>query len=60
MNTRLLAEGVGTAFLLISVVGSGIMGESLAAGNDATALLANAIATGCMLYILITTLGPIS
>ena len=60
MKTRLLAEGVGTAFLLIGVVGSGIMGESLAAGNDATALLANAIATGCMLYILITTLGPIS
>lgn len=46
--------------LLISVVGSGIMGEALAGGNTAIALLANAIATGCMLYVIITTLGPIS
>lgn len=57
---RLFAEGLGTAFLLIGVVGSGIMGENLAGGNVAIALLANAIATGCMLYLLITTLGPIS
>ena len=60
MSARLIAEGLGTAFLLISVVGSGIMGESLAAGNMAIALMANAIATGCMLYVLITTLGPVS
>jgi len=57
---KLAAEGLGTALLLIGVVGSGIMGESLAGGNVALALLANAIATGCMLYIIITTLGPIS
>ena len=57
---KLLAEGLGTAFLLIGVVGSGIMGESLAGGNVAIALLANAIATGCILYAIITTLGPVS
>ncbi|WP_420002782.1 aquaporin [Arenibacterium sp. LLYu02] len=57
---KLLAEGLGTALLLIGVVGSGIMAETLAEGNIALALLANAIATGCMLYALITTLGPIS
>ncbi len=59
MLQKLLAEGVGTAFLLIGVVGSGIMGEMLAGGNLAIALLANAIATGCILYVIITTLGPI-
>lgn len=57
---KLLAEGLGTAFLLISVIGSGIMAETLAQGNVALALLANAIATGCMLFAIITTLGPIS
>lgn len=57
---KLLAEGLGTAFLLIGVVGSGIMGANLAGGNIAIALLANAIATGCILYVIITTLGPIS
>ena len=57
---KLFAEGLGTALLLIGVVGSGIMGEALADGNTAIALLANAIATGCMLYAIITTLGPIS
>ncbi len=57
---KLLAEGIGTAFLLIGVVGSGIMGAALADGNVAIALLANAIATGCTLYFIITTLGPIS
>lgn len=57
---RLLAEGLGTAFLLIGVVGSGIMGANLSGGNIAIALLANAIATGCILYVIITTLGPIS
>ena len=57
---KLFAEGLGTALLLIGVVGSGIMGEALAGGNTAIALLANAIATGCMLYAIITTLGPVS
>ena len=57
---KLGAECIGTAFLLIGVVGSGIMGETLADGNTAIALLANAIATGCILYVIITTLGPIS
>lgn len=60
MIQRLAAEGLGTALLLIGVVGSGIMGESLSGGNVAIALLANAIATGCMLYAIITVLGPIS
>jgi glycerol uptake facilitator-like aquaporin len=57
---RLTAEALGTAFLLAAVVGSGIMGERLAEGNNAIALLANSLATGCALYVLITTLGPIS
>jgi glycerol uptake facilitator-like aquaporin len=60
MIRKLAAEGLGTALLLIGVVGSGIMGQTLAQGNDAIALLANAIATGCMLYVIITVLGPIS
>lgn len=60
MIRQFCAEFIGTAFLLIGVVGSGIMGEALAGGNTAIALLANAIATGCILYVLITTLGPIS
>ena len=57
---RSAAELVGSAGLLMVVIGSGIMGESLSAGNDAVALLANALATGCGLYVLILTLGPIS
>jgi glycerol uptake facilitator-like aquaporin len=57
---RLLAESLGTAFLLATVVGSGIMAERLAAGNVALALLANAIPTGAMLVVLITMFGPIS
>lgn len=57
---KLAAETLGTAFLLVGVVGSGIMGETLSGGNTAIALLANAIATGCTLYVIITTLGPIS
>lgn len=60
MSRAIAAEALGTALLLIAVVGSGIMGESLAGGNVALALLANAIATGCMLYVIITVLGPIS
>lgn len=59
-RNRLFAEFIGTAFLLIGVVGSGIMGETLSDGNTAIALLANAIATGCILYVIITTLGPVS
>src|SRR4051794_6374149 len=57
---RLAAELVGTSLLLAAVVGSGIMGERLAAGNVAIALLANAIATGAALVALTLTFGPIS
>jgi glycerol uptake facilitator-like aquaporin len=57
---RLTAEAVGTALLLAVVVGSGVMGQKLAAGNDAVALLANTIATGAGLFTLITIFGPIS
>jgi len=57
---RLVAEGLGTTLLLATVVGSGIMGERLAGGNVAIALLANALATGASLSALILTLGPIS
>jgi len=57
---RALAEGIGTALLLAVVVGSGIMGERLAAGNTAVALLANALATGAGLVALILTFGPVS
>lgn len=60
MQHKLWAEGLGTALLLVGVVGSGIMGEALAGGSVAIALLANAIATGCMLYVIITVLGPLS
>jgi len=61
MNLRpVLAEALGTALLLAAVVGSGIMGERLAGGNVAIALLANAIATGAALFALITMFGPIS
>jgi glycerol uptake facilitator-like aquaporin len=55
-----VAEAVGTAFLLMAIVGSGIMGERLAAGNLAIVLLANSIATGGALLCLIAALGPIS
>jgi glycerol uptake facilitator-like aquaporin len=60
LSRRALAEAVATAFLLAIVVGSGIMGERLAAGNTAVALLANALATGCGLAALIVTFGPLS
>jgi glycerol uptake facilitator-like aquaporin len=60
LQARTLAEFLGTAFLLAAVVGSGIMGEQLAGGNVAIALLANTLATGAMLTVLILTLGPIS
>lgn len=54
------SEYLGTALLLMVVTGSGIMGEQLSPGNAAVALLANSIATGCGLYVLITLLAPIS
>src|SRR6202011_2301680 len=57
---RLAAEGVGTAMLLAAVVGSGIMGERLAGGNVALALLANTIATAAALAALILAFRPIS
>jgi len=57
---RAVAEAIGTAFLLAAVVGSGIMGDRLASGNVAIALLANTIATGAALVTLILTFGPIS
>ena len=60
LGRRLAAELVGSVFLLAAVVGSGIMAERLAGGNVALALLANAVATGAMLYVLIVQLGPIS
>jgi glycerol uptake facilitator-like aquaporin len=60
LGRRLAAEALGTAFLLMAVVGSGIMAERLAAGNVAIALLANAIATAVTLTVLILTFGPIS
>jgi len=55
-----ISEFIGTALLLAIVAGSGIMGETLGAGNAAVALLGNSIATGAGLYVLITLLGPIS
>jgi glycerol uptake facilitator-like aquaporin len=60
LSRRVTAEGIGTAFLLAAVVGSGIMGERLANGNVAIALLANTMATGAALVALILTFGPIS
>jgi len=57
---RLASEALGTGILLATVVGSGIMGEKLAAGNTAIALLGNTLPTGAILVVLITVLGPIS
>lgn len=57
---RTAGEALGTAFLLAAVVGSGIMGDRLAAGNVAVALLANTAATGAALFCLISTFGPLS
>ena len=59
-SRKLLAEGLGTALLLAIVIGSGIMGETLAGGNTAIALLGNTLATGAGLVVLITIFGPIS
>ncbi len=60
LSRRLAAEGFGTTLLLTVVIGSGIMGERLAGGNVAIALLANTLATGAGLVVLITIFGPIS
>ncbi len=57
---KLAAEFVGTLLLLATVVGSGIMGETLAGGNDAIALLGNTVATGAILVVIITIFGPLS
>jgi glycerol uptake facilitator-like aquaporin len=60
LSRRLAAEALGTALLVTAVVGSGIMGQRLAGGNDAIALLANTLATGAALITLILVLGPVS
>ena len=60
LTRRVASEALGTAALLVAVVGSGIMGERLASGNVAIALLANAIATGAALAVLILSFGGIS
>ena len=60
LSRKLVAEALGTLLLLATVVGSGIMAEDLADGNDAVALLGNTLATGAILAVLITMLGPIS
>ena len=57
---RIVAEGLGSFFLFACVIGSGIMAERLSGGNDAVALLGNTLATGAILFVLITMLGPIS
>src|SRR5215510_3484179 len=60
LTRKAASEAIGTAFLLATVIGSGIMGERLSGGNVAIALLANTIATGATLVVLILTFGPIS
>src|SRR4030095_15848358 len=60
LTRKAASEAIGTAFLLATVIGSGIMGERLSGGNVAIALLANTIATGAALVVLILTFGPIS
>ena len=60
LGQRLIAEGLGSFFLFASVIGSGVMAEAIAGGNVAVALLGNTLATGAMLFVLITMLGPIS
>ncbi|MFZ2077816.1 MAG: MIP/aquaporin family protein [Xanthobacteraceae bacterium] len=60
LSRRLLAEGLGTAVLVATVVGSGIMAERLAGGNQAIALLGNTIPTGAILVVIISIFGPVS
>jgi glycerol uptake facilitator-like aquaporin len=59
LTTRLVAEGLGTGLLVCTVVGSGIMAERLAGGNQAIALLGNTIPTGAILVVLVTIFGPL-
>ncbi len=59
-SSRLQAEFIGTLFLLATVIGSGIMGDTLSPDNTAVALLGNTIPTGAILFVLITALGPVS
>lgn len=60
LGRRVAAEGLGSFFLFAAVIGSGIMAEALAGGNTAVALLGNTLATGAILFVLITMLGPVS
>ena len=60
LSQRVAAEFTGSAMLLATVIGSGVMGEALAGGNAAMALLGNTLATGAILFVLITMLAPIS
>ncbi len=60
LSRKLAAEALGTAFLLATVVGSGIMAETLSPQNTGIALLGNTIATGAILYVIITMFGPVS
>jgi glycerol uptake facilitator-like aquaporin len=60
LGRRVAAEAIGSFFLFACVIGSGIMAQNLSGGNDAVALLANTLATGAILFVLITMLGPIS
>jgi glycerol uptake facilitator-like aquaporin len=60
LSRRLAAEAVGSFFLFAAVIGSGIMAEALAGGNVAVALLANTMATGAILFVLIAMLAPVS
>jgi glycerol uptake facilitator-like aquaporin len=60
LRRRLAAEGLGTLILVMAVVGSGIMAENLAGGNQAVALLCNTIATGAVLFVIITIFAPVS
>ncbi|MGL4975239.1 MAG: aquaporin, partial [Bosea sp. (in: a-proteobacteria)] len=60
LGLRLATEAIGTALIVVAVVGSGIMAQKLSGGNVAVALLANTAATVAALYVLITALGPIS
>ena len=60
MSRKLLAEAVGTAFLLAAITGSGIMGDTLSNGQAGAALLPHSLAIGAILFVMITLLGPVS
>ena len=60
LGRRLAAEGIGSFFLFAGVIGSGVMAEALSGGNVAVALLANTMATGAILFVMIAMLGPVS